>query len=68
MESSNCGHSENRLLKEIDHSGCLALYSFNILDDVYSGIFYIPYDSMKVCVSDAKKRSDNTIMTVQPIY
>ena len=24
--------SDSRLLKEIDHSGCLALYSFNILD------------------------------------
>ena len=34
MESSNCGHSDNRLLKEIDHSGCLALYSFNILDTI----------------------------------
>ena len=33
MESSNCGHSDNRLLKEIDHSGCLALYNFNILDE-----------------------------------
>ena len=31
-ESSNCGHSDNRLLKEFDHSGCLALYNFNILD------------------------------------
>ena len=26
------GHSDNRLLKKIDHSGCLALYNFNILD------------------------------------
>ena len=33
MESSNCGHSDNRLLKEIDHCGCLALYNFNILDN-----------------------------------
>ena len=33
MESSNCGHCDNRLLKEIDHSGCLASCSFHILND-----------------------------------
>ena len=32
VESSICGHSDNRLLREIDHSGCLALYSFNTLE------------------------------------
>ena len=33
VESSNCGHCDNRLLREIDHSGCLALSSLNIFDD-----------------------------------
>ena len=33
MASSYCGHCDNRLLKEIDHSGCLASCSFHILND-----------------------------------